>query len=965
MRRLLPFLLAVLSLSACAPQVERIASAGAQPLTASEKPVWAFEASDIPVDPAYRFGRLDNGMRYVIRQNATPKGTALVRMEIAAGSLDEEDHERGFAHFVEHMAFNGSTNVPEGEMVKLLEREGLAFGADTNASTSFERTTYMLDLPRGDPALLGTALMLMRETASELTFSQQSVERERGVILAERRERNTWQFRNLEAQMAFLNPGARYVQRLPIGKAEALNAASAETLKAFWQRSYVPQKTTLIVIGDIPADVVEAAIRARFGDWRPAPASPQPPGGPIDTERQGASEIYLDPAMSERIIASRHGVWREEPDTMAQRREGVLRQIGYAIVNRRMQHLARLDDPPFRDAGLGTGEAFKAGRTTNLVVDTVDGKWRSGLIAAALEYRRALRFGFSDSEVAEQVANLRNALENEAASAATRSHNTLLNGIFSLLRDDFVPATPESALARFATLAAQIAPKSVLAALKRDAVPLTNPLLRLQGRREVQGGAAAIRAAWDEAIRKPLMRSAKQSGGTFAYTDFGPAGTVVNDSREPVLGIRTLRFANGTMLNLKRTDLDKERVLVQLSIDGGDMLNTAAAPLVTEMAGWLPTGGLGKHSQDQLQSILAGRTVTVNFDSNADSFVSSAQTTPRDLELQLQVLAALLTDPGYRSEGQLRYRLATNNFFAQLRATPQSALSNAIGGILSDNDPRFTLLPVEAYRKLTFAGLKAGIADRLASGAIEIGLVGDFDEDQAIALVARTFGALPPRESAFQPYEANRERAFTADRKPRIVRHTGPADQALLRLTWKTRDDSDPVESLTLSLLERLVRIRLTESLREQLGKTYSPSANSNATRYWRGYGVFGAAASIGAGEVDAARTAMMQVAARLQDTAISADEMQRARQPMLETIDNALKSNRGWLSLTARAQSEADRIDRFSRMKERLLALTPEDVLAIARRYLGTGDAVEVLVLPEAQAEPASPAPANPEVQP
>jgi zinc protease len=588
MRRLLPFLLAVLSLSACAPQAERIASAAAQPTTQREKPVWAFDASDIPVDPAYRFGRLDNGMRYVIRQNATPKGTALVRMEIAAGSLDEEESERGFAHFVEHMAFNGSTNVPEGEMVKLLEREGLAFGADTNASTSFERTTYMLDLPRNDPALLGTALMLMRETASELNFTPEAVARERGVILAERRERNTWQLRNLEAQMAFLNPGARYAQRLPIGRLEALEAATAEGLKAFWRRAYVPSKTTIIVVGDFAPEVIEAEIRARFASWQATPAPPQPSGGPIDPARSGETEIYLDPAMSERIIATRHGPWRDEPDTIAQRREGVLRQIGYAALNRRLQRLTSREDPPFRDAGLGTGEAFRSGLSTNLVVDTVDGKWRRGLIAAALEYRRALRFGFTKAEIAEQVARLRTSLENEAASAATRSHGALLNSVFALLRDDTVPATPQGALERFSGFAARILPKAVLAAMKREAVPLTNPLLRLQGRRAVEGGTAAIRAAWDDAMRQPVTRERSAAGGTFAYTSFGPQGQVVSDAAEPVLGIRTLRFANGTMLNLKRTDLEKDRILVQLTIDGGDMLNTTAAPLTTEMAGWLP-----------------------------------------------------------------------------------------------------------------------------------------------------------------------------------------------------------------------------------------------------------------------------------------------------------------------------------------------------------------------------------------
>ncbi len=949
MRRLIPFLLAVLTLAACAPQVERVASASSP----RAKPVWAFEASDIPVDPAFRFGQLANGMRFVIRQNATPRGTAAVRMEVAAGSLDEADSERGFAHFVEHMAFNGSTHVPEGEMVRLLEREGLAFGADTNAQTGFEQTTYMLDLPRNDPALLGTALMLMRETASELRFDSQAVARERGVVLAEMRDRNSWQLRNLEAQIAFLDPGARYTGRLPIGKAEALNAASAESLRAFWQRSYVPAKTTLIIIGDFAPELVETAIRAQFETWQAAIAQPQPGAGPVNPKRRGETEIYIDPAMSERIAASRHGAWLDEPDTIAQRRENLLRQIGYAIVNRRLQHLSRQGDPPFRDAGLGTGDVFKAGRTTNLIVDTVDGKWRRGLIAAAVEYRRALRFGFAPGEIAEQVANIKTSLENEAGSAATRSHGALVNAVFGLLRNDQVPTTPETALARFGEFAPTIIAKRVLAALRKEAVPLADPLLRLQGRRSPEGGAEALRAAWNEAMHHALVRERTADGGSFGYSNFGPPGTVASDSRESALGIRTIRFANGVGLNLKRTELENDRIVIQLAVDGGARLNTLAKPLTTEMTGSLTAGGLGKHSQDALQSILAGRTVGFALDSGPDAFVSSVQTTPRDLELQLQLLTALVSDPGFRAEGELRYRLNINNFFAQLRATPQSALSNAIGGILSDNDPRFTLQRVEDYRKLTFAELKAGIADRLAHGAIELGIVGDIDEQQAIALVARTFGALPPRETGFPGYTEQPKRPFTTSRAPRIIRHTGPGDQALLRLTWPTRDDSDPAASIALALLERIVQIELTETLREKLGKAYSPSANSNPSHYWRGYGVFGIAASVDVAQVAAARSAIAETVARLRNAPVGADELQRARQPLIEAQDNALKANRGWLALTARAQSEAERIDRFVKAKERLVALTAGDIQAVARRYLGTADAVEVLVLPEGVDEP------------
>jgi zinc protease len=330
---------AVLAIAACAQLVVPLQSAAqAAP---HPRPVWAMDTSDVPLDPAFRTGRLGNGMRYVIRQNGLPAGTVQVRMEIEAGSLDEREAERGYAHFVEHMAFNGSTHVPEGEMVRLLERNGLAFGADTNAQTNFNYTLYMLDLPRKDPELLGTALMLMRETAGELTFSDEAVGRERGVVLSEMRDRNTWALRAALDEMAFTNPGSLYSRRLPIGTAEALNRATGASLKAFWKRVYVPARTTLIVIGDVDPAATEAAIRARFGDWAAAPALVQPSAGPVHPADKGRTEIYLDPAHSERVTASRNGRWLDEPDSTAQRRENLLRQIGYAIVNRRLLSLSR------------------------------------------------------------------------------------------------------------------------------------------------------------------------------------------------------------------------------------------------------------------------------------------------------------------------------------------------------------------------------------------------------------------------------------------------------------------------------------------------------------------------------------------------------------------------------------------------------------------------------------------------
>jgi zinc protease len=935
--------ISTLALAACAPQQERIAAVSAP----RAEPDWAFEASDVPRDPAWAFGKLANGMRYAIRSNATPKGTGLVRLMIDAGSLDESEAERGYAHYVEHMAFNGSTHVPEGEMVKLLERQGLAFGAHTNASTNFEFTLYQLDLPRNDPALLDTALMLMRETASELTVSPEAVERERGVVLAEMRDRNTFAYRNLVDQLEFSAPKARFTNRLPIGTTETLNAATAESLKAFWRREYVPAQATLVVVGEFDVAAVEAAIRAHFADWQAALAEPQPPAGPVEPQDKLRTDLFIDPALSERVTAARNGPWLNEPDTVAQRRENMLRQIAYAIINRRLVSQTRQADPPFRGAGIGTSDTFKAGRTSNLVVDTVDGNWQRGLTAAAIEYRRALDHGFTAAEIAEQVANIRTASRNASASAETRSNDALFGVVWALLRDEVTPATPQSSLERLEAFIPAITPDAVLAAFKRDLVRLDNPLLRFQGRRDPVGGAEAIRKTWDAAMRAPLGERQSGTAGGFAYTDFGKPGAIAADAVEPLLGIRTLRFANGVRLNLKRTELDKGKLLLQLSLDGGERLDTRANPLATEMTQVFTAGGLGKHSSDDLQTLLAGRSVSANFSSTNETFVASALTTPEDLELQLQLLAAFGTDPGYRPEGEVLYRQSINNFFESRLATPASALNTSLGGILSDNDPRFTLQEIEAYRKLTFAKLKADIADRLAKGAIEIGIVGDFDEAKAVDLVAKTFGALPPREADFQPYPEQRVRSFTTDRSERIVRHTGAADQAIVRLTWKTRDGEDPEAALALELLQRVVQLEVTETLREKLGKAYSPGVGSEASRTWRDWGTFSITASVDVKEVAATRAAILETIAALRDAPVGEDLLLRARAPAVDALDNALKANRGWLALVDRAQTEPDRIERHLKAKERLLAITPAQLQALARTYLQDGSFVPIVVLP------------------
>ncbi|MEO1221620.1 MAG: insulinase family protein, partial [Pseudomonadota bacterium] len=874
------FAAGLLLLSPLPPLLAQSSDAVGHEETTAE-PVWPFETSDLPVDAGYVFGQLENGMRYILRENATPEGTALVRMRIDSGSLDETESERGLSHFLEHMAFNGSTNIPEGEMVPLLEREGLAFGADTNASTGFEAITYMLDLPRNDVELLDTAMMLMRETASELTIDPEAVERERGVILAERRDRRGYAQRAREDGFAFISPDARYAQRLPIGTKEVIEAASAEDIRGLYERTYTPSNTVLVIVGDFPLKTMEAAVRSHFADWSLAPAPPDPVTGPVDVARKGARDIFLDPALSESLTLTMLAPYIDEPDTIAARKASLLRGIAYGIIRRRLDRLARSAEAPFRAARFSEGSIFEDARTNTLSIASEDGKWRGAMLAGVQSVHEAAVHGFTKAEVTEQLANIRTALENRVSGAGTRANSFYARAALGVISNESVPTTPEFQLALFEEMEAAITPQSVLNALRERLIPFDDPLIRFQGREAPNGGEGALRVAFTDAMALPIAPVQEITAKAFAYSDFGRPGEVILDMRDERLGFRYITFANNVRLTLKTTDIREDRVAYRLLLDGGSLMNTREDPLRTYLIGSLSAGGLGAHSRDELQTVLAGRSVGFSASNTADAFSFTGATTPRDLALQMQLLTAALTDPGYRPEGIEQFRRGIDNFFETLNSTPFRAFGNAAGAVLSDNDPRFSLQPREAFFELDYERLSAAIGDRLKTGAIELSVVGDFDEAEAIASVAATFGALPAREPEFRVRREARTRQFTANRTRHVLTHEGEADQALLRMVWPTNDDSDFAEEMRLSLLSRMVRIELTDRLREELGQAYSPTASSSMSKIYPGYGTFSLTASLDVAEVETARAAIAAMIADFREQPIDPDLIRRARQPL------------------------------------------------------------------------------------
>lgn len=931
-----PFaLLAVMAAPPLMAQSSASQPQGVNPQSEAAK-AWKIAASDVPADAAVLYGVLSNGMRYAVMKNATPKGRVAIRMQFNIGSLAEEDDQRGLAHFLEHMAFNGSNNVPEGEMVKLLERKGLAFGADTNASTGFDATEYKLDLPQPTEDLIDTGLMLMRETASELTISDAATERERGVILSERRSRDTYALRNVEAQFGFLYDGLTLVDRMPIGTEEVIRNAPAQRLRDFYHAYYRPERTTLIVVGDIEPAAIEAKIKERFADWRgQGKAMGDPEIGQLDFARAASADIFVDSAIADSVSISFFKPYREIGDSIAKRRNSILENIGKSILGRRFASIASQENSPIIGGSLSEGDGWKRFNQISVSAAAKEGEWAAALAVAEQELRRLREFGVTKAEVAEQAANYRNALVNAAGNADTRRSEALASALISAGKNEFIFTTPEQNLKIFDEVQAQLTPELVNQALNQIFVDVGEPLIRVTAKQEIAGGPQAVMAQFAQSQQQSVTAPEQQEIIPFAYDDFGKAGKIIADERIEDLDIRRIRFANGVMLNIKKTDFQKDRVSLSMRVDGGSLMATRDNPTRISLASALAIGGLEAHSFDELRSIFAGRSISPAFGMSADSFGGRTTTTPRDLPLQAKVMAAYLMHPGYRADGLAMMRRSYAQIYAASDATPAAVINRDQNAIITGGDPRMKTPPLETMMALEWRDLAPVIRDNLQHGALEIGIVGDVDEAKAIQAVAESFGALPPRRTAFDPRTDARDISFTSDFTPVTLLHKGPADQAQLTVHWPATDDADLAEAMRISVLSRVMRLKLTDEIREKLGVSYSPSASHALSSVYPDFGRI--SVSVQAKDQDLAqiKEAVQAIAKELREQPIDEDYWKRAREPLLESMARAKRENSYWIGYVSTASSKPDRLDRSRKAAAEVAKVSIADVQWMAQKYL------------------------------
>jgi zinc protease len=936
------------ALAAATPAIAHAEEAKTDPEAASASGAangWGIPANDLIPDPSIRLGTLPNGMKYALQRNETPKGAASVRLSFDIGGLEEADDEAGLAHFLEHMAFNGSTRIPEGELVKKLERLGLAFGPDTNAETWPDKTIYKLDLPNTKPETVDVALLMMREIGSELTLSTEAIDRERGILLTEDAERNTPDKRRSTDLLASAFPGSRLAAQLQVDRSKAIKSVTPEQIRSFYRGYYRPERATLIMVGDFDVAAMERDIVTRFQDWK-GKGEPSTRYLPAQTQASGLSaRNYADPTSIPLIFMQRILPLTPRANNTAEQRNDFLDAIAMAALNKRIGNLAIRENSTLAGGIVQREKVFRTGAIFGAILFPKGDDWRGAIAAGEQELRRASLFGFTQSEIDEAIITIRAQAQNAVTQAAARTSRDLATTLADSTLDRTIIMAPADELALYEKIIPTITKEDVgehFRALWGDGANL----LHFTSKAPVDGFANLAVNIMAESAKVAVSAPEEAKKIEFAYDDFGKAGTIKSDKQIADLGIRTIKFANGARLNIKKTDFQPGTIQFGLRVGSGAASFPADKPGLAKLVALTQFDGLEKHAVTDLISLLAGKSVKRGISAGDGAFESTGATTPNDLEMQLKLLAATLTSLGYRTETGAQWPEAAKIGATSIKSNPGALFNEALPQILSGGDGRFGLADPDILSQRSYAEVKASMDAQLKNGPVEVALVGDVDEEKAIALFAATLGALPKRATGPNLSAKQKKRSFTEDRSMRILRHDGAADQGIFSISWPTTDDSDLKSSLAREILARALSLQMSDIVREKLGATYTPQAFSNSSSDFPGYGHITAFATATPDKMEILKVAVGDIAKSLRDEPISDDLLQRARQPVLERYERQMRDNGGWVAVVNVAQSEPHRLERRRTRTAILAGLTAADIQAMAQKYLRDDQALEIRVL-------------------
>ena len=799
---------------------------------------WPQEKSDLQPDPSITYGRLENGFRYILKQNSEPAHRVAMSLNIQAGSLHEDDDQRGLAHFLEHMLFNGSTHFAPGELIDYFQSIGMSFGGDTNAHTSYDETVYDIILPGGATEDIEKGLLVFADYARGALLLPEEIERERGVILAEKRSRDSAAYRAHMKELAFSMQGTRVPERAIIGVLETLNKADHTIMKRYYDAWYRPENMVLVMVGDFDPVTVQPLIAKRFAALQgagPLPVCPDP--GDLLQHDKPQFFYHQETEMGYAEVGiETHWNTTPQNDSIALELEELQKYLGVMIVQHRLDELAKKSDTPFTGAKIYFG-TFLGHFSYGEISATCDpDKWQQSLMLVENTLRQALDHGFAVEEFERVKKEMLASLDSAVLTKNSRNSKQLASTIIRTLNRNRVLQSPEQEKELIVPILEAMSVVDIEGAF-RDIWSRDSRLVKVNGKSAMSGvdPLATIESTYSEALSKEVGKYEIAEAITFPYLKIEPELAEVIVSQESFADIDSQRivFANGVVLNYKKTDFQENEV--QIAVEFGLGKSGSPTPGLSLLAdATISQSGTGQLSSEELEKVISGSSIKTGFQVRDSAFQWQATSLNKDLELCFQVLQSLIADPGVDEDAYKvsmeRLKLHYDSLAGDVRGAMQLTGSKFLAG----GNAFFGMPPWAKFSQLGLKQLKEWYVPAAMEGALELSLVGDLNENEIIRLAEKYFGGLPIRNKKMV------EKVAITFPAAESLELTVPSsiEKGMLLVAWKTDDFWDITRTRGLHLLAEVFSEKLRKVVREKLGATYSPQVYNVSSRMYDGYGV-------------------------------------------------------------------------------------------------------------------------------
>ena len=911
----------------------------------------------IPVDPDVRTGKLDNGLAYYIRHNAWPEQRAEFYIAQRVGSIQENDDQRGLAHFLEHMCFNGTEHFPGNDIVKWCETIGVKFGRDLNAYTSIDQTVYNIsNVPTTREGIVDSCLLILHDWADGLLLQPEEIDKERGVIHEEWRLRTSAQMRMLERDLPQLYPGSKYGHRMPIGLMEIVDNFKPEVLRAYYEKWYRPDNQAILVVGDVDVDRVEQKIKDLFAAIK-MPQNPTPVvTEPVPDNVQPIIVVDKDKEMQYSIVEL---MFKSDPipDEVKSSMEylvvNFLKNAALGMLNDRLNELAQKPDCPFLQGSAGYGRYLLSKSKDAFEISALpkEGMTEQAISAVFTEARRAMQFGFTATEYQRYKQNFMSQLDKQYSNKDKRYNSQFVKQYVNhYLDNDPIPSL-DFYYENMKQLVPMMPVEAVNQVMQQLMADNDSNMVVLNMNQEKEGAVypteQSLKQAIDQARAQKLEAYVDNVKNEPLITNMPKAGKIVKEVAGKKFDYKELTLSNGATVVLKQTDLKKDQVIIAGEGFGGsslygekDFANIKFFDDVVEAS------GLGNFSHTELEKALAGKIASASMMLGTDRANITGSSTPNDVETMLQLVYLYFTKINKDQESFENTMKTTELMLKNKLLQPEAVFSDSLTLTLQNHSKRFAPAYVDDLKNVNYDRILEMAKEQTSNAAaFTFTIIGNYDEAKLRPLIEQYLASLPGDAKTVKKGK-DVEDSFKGEVKNNFKRKM-ETPKAIAVMVWKNEKMKYTLEnSIRASMVGQILTMLYTEKIREEASAAYSVMAQAGLSRDdYRTVANVLVYCPMKPEKGDVAVKIMDEEVQNLTKN-VDAEKLAKVKEYMLKNIDDQAKTNNFWIRQIGRLRDYG--VDFYTDYKKTVEAQTPESIMTFMKELLKNGDRAEIIMMPE-----------------